>query len=583
MKILERIEAIYSSIKKSLRRFPVTIAICTAFVIISIIINEKNFGFQDPIREIYERIRMIIALGIPLSLCITTIQEQRSDLKNFHKIFGHILGAIGLIIYYIFLLKDLSMVSTIRYTAISLFLYLAFAYIPRLRLKGDYEFYIINMFSSFLLTGIYSFVLLMGIFAIYFTINQLFNIDILLNNYYYTFLIVAGIFAPSMFLARVPETDENFKDYNYPKGLKALLIYIVIPLITVYTLILYIYFGQILITRNWPKGLVSHLVLWYSTVSVAVIFFISPILDESHWANRFKNWFPKLNIPILFMMFTSMGIRINQYGITEKRYLALVLGLWVLGIMFYFIFSKKQRNIIIPIVLSIIIINSGFGPLSSFSISKWSQNRRLKSLLVENNMLKNNEIAKNEDIDRKDKEEISMVLDYFHKNHSLEKIKYLPKDFEIKAMESTFGFPFTEPSLHHNNYLYLATKYEEQGIINTRGYDYLIESYKIYEDNIEINNVDVFYNRESMIFTLKEKGSIIYEMDMEDYGQKILKNREEKINNKRNLLSMDEATIIDENENVKTKFIINTISGKLDREDNFHIEHMEFSILIKFK
>ena len=376
MKIGDKFKNIYTSIKKSFRRFPITIAVSIALVVISIIINEKGFGLSVDTRNIYERIRMIIGLGIPLSLCIQLIYEQNPNLKGHHKILAYILGAGFLVFYYKFLLKDFNMVNTVRYMVVSLFFYLAFTYIPWLKRKEDYEYYIIKVFSNFFLTAIYSFVLLMGLFAIFFTIDQLFNANIPRKIYYYSFLVVGGIFAPSNFLARIPEIDEDFEEYSYPKGLKVLLLYIVIPLISIYTLILYIYFGKILITRNWPQGIVSHLVLWYSTVSVAVIFFISPILDENKWANRFKSWFPKFNIPILIMMFVSMGIRIKEYGITENRYFALILGLWVLGIMLYFIFSKKLRNIIIPILLSVIVINSGFGPLSSFSVSMRSQNHR---------------------------------------------------------------------------------------------------------------------------------------------------------------------------------------------------------------
>ena len=128
-----------------------------------------------------------------MSLCIKLIYEQKDNLKGIYKITGYILGAIVLILYYKFLLKDLNMVSTIRYIGVSIFLYLAFSYIPWIKRKEDYEFYIIKVFSSFFLTAIYSFVLLMGVFAIFFTIDQLFNANILGKTYYYTFLIVGGI------------------------------------------------------------------------------------------------------------------------------------------------------------------------------------------------------------------------------------------------------------------------------------------------------------------------------------------------------------------------------------------------------
>ena len=583
MKIVNRLKNIYNSIKKSIRRFPVTIAVSTILVIMLIVLSEKGPNLTSEARNIFGRINMIIALGIPMSLCIKLLYEQKGNLKGIQKAIGYMLGTILLILYYKFLLKDLNMVSTIRYIAVSIFLYLAFSYIPWIKRKEDYEYYIIKVFSSFFLTAIYSFVILIGVFAIIFTIDQLFNASIPEKSYYYTFLIVSGVFAPSMFLAKIPEIDADFSEYKYPKSLKVLLLYIVIPLISIYTIILYIYFGKILITKDWPQGLVSHLVLWYSTVSVAVIFFISPILGENKWANRFKFWFPKLNIPVLIMMFVSMGIRINQYGITENRYFALVLGLWVLGIMLYFILSKKQKNIIIPIVLSILAINSAFGPLSSFSVSKRSQNNRLKSILVKNNMLVENKVEANSDINTEDKEEISMILDYFDTNHSLENVKYVPKDFRIEDMDKVFGFKYEEKSINGNKYFYYHTEHERNNAIDIKGYDYLLDNYRMFNRNVKVDNVNVYYNMENLKFTIKEKDNIIYEANMKDFAYEIIEKQNDDLIKNRNILNPEYATIIDENEKVKVKFIINGISGNKDSENKLIIEDVEFTILILVK
>ena len=80
-----------------------------------------------------------------------------------------------------------------------------------------------------------------------------------------------------IFLAGIPTKNEKLSLEDYSRLLKVLVLYIVMPLITVYTIILYIYFGKIIITRVWPEGLVSHLVLWYSVISAAVLFFITPL------------------------------------------------------------------------------------------------------------------------------------------------------------------------------------------------------------------------------------------------------------------------------------------------------------------
>ena len=583
MKVVNKLKNIYSSIKKSIRRFPITIAISTTLVIMLIILSEKGANLSIESRKIFERVNMIIALGIPMSLCIKLIYEQKDNLKGIYKAIGYILGAIVLILYYKFLLKDLNMVSTIRYIGVSIFLYLAFSYIPWIKRKEDYEFYIIKVFSSLFLTAIYSFVLLMGVFAIFFTIDQLFNANISGKTYYYTFLIVGGIFAPSMFLAKIPETNADFSEYNYPKSLKVLLLYIVIPLISIYTTILYIYFGKIIITKNWPQGIVSHLVLWYSTVSVAVVFFISPILKENKWANRFKFWFPKLIIPILIMMFISMGIRINEYGITENRYFALVLGLWVLGIMLYFIFSKKQKNIIIPIVLSIIALNSAFGPLSSFNVSKRSQNNRLKSILTRNNMLVDNKVEAASNISIEDKEEISMILNYFNTNHSLENVKYLPEDFKINNMEEVFGFSYIEKNIYNNEYFYYYTQQERNNIIDIKDYDYLLNNYRILDRSVKVDNMEIFYNKENFKLTIKELDNLVYEANINDLANEIIEKQKDDFIENRNRLNPENTTIIKENEKVGVKFIVNSISGRIASEGETIIEDVEFTVLIKIK
>lgn len=283
------------------------------------------------------------------------------------------------------------------------------------------------------------------------------------------------------------------------------------------------------------------------------------------------------------MMFVSMGIRINEYGITENRYFALVLGLWVSGIMLYFIFSKKQKNIIIPIVLSILAINSAFGPLSSFSVSKRSQNNRLKSILIKNSMLVDNKVEAKSDISNEDKEEISMILDYFDKNHSLENVKYVPKDFEIEDMDKVFGFQYKEKNINRNEYFYYYTEQEKNNAIDIRGYDYLLDNYRIFNRDIKIEDMNAYYNRENLKFTIKEKGNIIYEANMKNYAYEIIEKQNDDLVKNRDTLNPENTIIVDENEKLNVKFIVNSISGRNSSEEKLIIEDIEFTVLIKFK
>ncbi len=583
MSLTGKIKEVFRSIKNSFKRFPITIGISTTLVIMLIILLEKRLQLTPSSRTVLQRVNMIIALGIPLSLCIKLVYEKREGLNRVHKTIGYILGTGILILYYFFLLKDFSTTSIIRYIGVSLFLYLAFSYIPWIDRKEDFEFYIIRVFSSFFLTIIYSAVLYFGISAILFAIDQLFDVNIPGKFFYYSFLVVAGIFAPSLFLARIPEGNHSFDKYEYPRSLKILLLYIVIPLITIYSVILYAYFAKIIITRNWPRGLVSHLVLWYSFISVAVIFFITPILKENRWANRFKFWFPKLIIPILIMMFISIGTRIRTYGITENRYFVLVLGLWVFGIMLYFALRKKSKNIIIPITLSIISLNAVFGPLSSFAMSSRSQNDRLQSILRRNKMLVNNKIVKAPDnMFTDDKMEISMILKYFDTYHSLDDVKYLEKNFKVSDMESVFGFPYMEKDINESNYFNL---FIEDRAIEITGYDYLLEGYKIVDGVKLKDNLVVSYNMTNNKFNIKDD-ELVYEADLKDIGLGIIEKHGGNIANieNQNLLNMDQMIFIDENDKVKVKFMINSISGeKGNRPDEYIFENIDYYVLVKIK
>lgn len=573
------IKAIYESI----RRFPVTIGICIALVVMLIVTHENTTFSKDTI-ETLQRINMIIALGIPLSLCFKLIFENRKT-KITTKLLVYAIGVVSLLLYYFFLLKDFSMVSITRYIGVNIFLYLAFIYIPWIGKKEHYEYYVIKILGSFFITIIYSAVLYFGLSAILFTIDKLFNANIPGKLFYYMFLIVAGIFAPSYFLAKIPYNYHIFKDSDYPKALKVLLLYIVIPLVIVYTAILYVYFAKIIITKNWPIGLVSHLVLWYSVITVGVLFFIFPLLDKSKLAKTFTFWFPKIIIPIIIMMFLSIGIRIKSYGITENRYFVLVLGLWVLGIMIYFSLSKRHKNIIIPISLSIIALNSVLGPISSYSISKYSQNKRLERILTRNNMISEEKSIKaNTDISSKDKIEISMILQYFKDNHNLDNVKYISEDFSVYDMEKVFGFPYTaDRIIDRGNYFYYDN-FDKAQAIDIIGYEYLVRM-NSYLNKITIAESTLLtYDNDTLTLKVIDKNKVIYSKKLGDFISTIYKKHNTTLPNGEKSVDIKDMMFEDENENIKVKLIFNQISGNINPSTgNMDTKDTEFTVLINIK
>lgn len=584
MKFMNAVKDTAIGLYRSLKRFPVTILFSTAVAIMLIVISELQPTRDTNLRDTLSRITMVFALGIPLSLCIKLFFERKDSEKIYKLVIYYTIGAVILLLYYFFLLEKFDMISTTRYIAVYLTLILGFLFIPYFPKKEQIEMYNIKIFTGFFITVIYSIVLYGGLSAILFAIDQLLAIQVLGKVYYYTFLFVALIFGPSYFLADIPIQNEYHTPGNYPKLLRILLLYIVMPLLSAYTTILYIYFVRIIVTRQWPVGLVSHLVLWYSVILSLVLFFITPIKEENKWANKFLIWAPRIILPILIMMFISMGIRINAYGVTESRYFVIALGLWVTGIMLYFSFTKKRRNIVLPVALAIVAILSVFGPLSSYNVSASSQNGRFEKILIRNNMLSDGKIqAAPSSISKEDKNEASRILDYFSINHSLKEVKYLPENFKMEDMDKVFGFPYSNSEYGAPEGYYYFTRSQTERVVDINGYDYLFDARNLYNVNGAADSIiGAVYQPEANIISINYKGNKIYEKDLKLFVKGLVDKYGS--NAKGSDLSPEEMTFVEENEKIKIKFLFMSISGSKDMSTgNTQANGLDFYMLVKVK
>ncbi|MCJ7689131.1 MAG: DUF4153 domain-containing protein [Clostridiaceae bacterium] len=579
-------KGILTGIENSLERFPLTIGISTTCVILLIYISEIRPEASNDLIETLGRVTMVIALGIPLSVSIKLFFERLESYKKISLYSTYLGSTLLLILYYYLFLQDIAMVSMSRYIGFSLILYLIFLFISYLPNRDEFEFFVIKVFTRFFTTFLYSLVLYLGLAAILFTVDKLLGIDIKGELYYYTFLVVAGIFAPSFFLAGVKEKDEILTIKEYSRLLMVLVLYIIMPLISVYTIILYIYFGKIIITRQWPEGLVSNLVLWYSAITAAVLFFISPILREMAWPRRYMKYFPKVILPLIVMMFISIGIRISAYGVTENRYYVVALGIWVFLVMIYFSSAKKMRNIILPISLAVITTISVFGPLSSYSISKYSQNKRLSKIFAKNNMILNNNVIKaKSEVTAEDAMHITSIINYFDRNHSLRDVRGLPQDFKIADMERTLGVKYNEENYQRDYEYYFFNSFGSTEPIDISGYDYLFVFKNNGKQILGTTKFGMEFNNESSTLKITKDKKDIYERDLMDFANKLIDKYGNNQNNERDQsLSQEEMSFEDENDKVKIKIQFSTISGnKNTSSDKMESDNFEFHVVVKIK
>ena len=149
-------------------------------------------------------------------------------------------------------------------------------------------------------------------------------------------------------------------------------------------------------------------------------------------------------------------------------------------------------------------------------------------------------------------------------------------------MESVFGFPYMEKDINESNYFNL---FIEDRAIEITGYDYLLEGYKIVDGVKLKDNLVASYNMTNNKFNIKDD-ELVYEADLKDIGLGIIEKHGGNIANieNQNLLNMDQMIFIDENDKVKVKFMINSISGeKGNRPDEYIFENIDYYVLVKIK
>jgi hypothetical protein len=242
------------------------------------------------------------------------------------------------------------------------------------------------LFLRYLLAAFYAFVLWAGLAIALVAIDRLLGIRVRGEWYGHLAAFLAFAFHPWFFLAGVPEDYEALDELeDYPGGLKVFTQFVLLPLVVVYLAILTLYLGRILLRGSWPSGWIGYLVSSVSAAGVLAILLLHPIREraDSRWVNGYARWFFVAILPSLAMLMVAIGQRINQHGITERRYFLLVLALWMLGVAVWYAVTGSRDIRLIPATLVTVTLLTAFGPWGAYQVSYRSQVARLSRLLAE--------------------------------------------------------------------------------------------------------------------------------------------------------------------------------------------------------
>lgn len=577
MKPFYHLKEKFLSSKKSIERFPLPMIfsiISTIFFILSIqgnegIKNNSKFGFFFLFSALFYLNLKLFLEGVifskkdKLSNKSIRLLKVSSYLVSLPVMFG-----MYMTIFYIN--KDFRYNSLYIYIGCMVALILAIFFISKIYYFEDYIPYFLNVNFQLLTSIMYSLALGIGVLIVFISLNRLFDFNMEYKHLYSLELMVFLPINLGFFLSEFPTVQKSLNDYEASRELNILVNNIFIPLIYLYTLILYSYFFKILFTMKLPKGIIINLVLWFSLFTTFIIFLSSR--TKGKISSSFRIVQPIINIPIIIFMFYAIYLRINQYGFTLNRYKVVALGIFTLLSMLYFIFLKNSSNMTIVVLLTVIVLISSLGPVSAYNISAVSQNKRLKKILENNQMLSGGKIIPNNSISDDDKKEIISIVNYLNKY-------FRTKDIELLAnydsnFEKTFGF---NENINIENTRYQVIKLSEDEVIDTEDYSgFIYKDYYNEEVIYDDNNIKIYGEDNNIVLSKKTpNNTITKEININDIVNKYLALKKDN-----SIIHQNDLSYMGSIDDLNYKIIFKEIS--FIKEDN-QIEILDVSFYILMK
>ncbi|MFB6356995.1 MAG: DUF4153 domain-containing protein, partial [bacterium] len=349
---------------RTLVRFPFVLLMASGFTGISL--YWVTYDFTERAEWLASRGIMTFVLGLTLMLS-TTLFGERYCKNRVQQVGLNLVGILGLVLYFE-TLPGYSLLGVYHHfvlLAAGTHLLVSFApYVFTREIDGFWQ-YNKTLFIRILTAVLYTTVIYIGLTICLTTMQYLFLVDISSATYSRLWIIIVGIFNTWFFLAGIPEDwDALQKSDEYPSGLKMFTQYVLVPLITVYFMILILYTLKILVQWQLPKGLVGYLVSGYSVCGLLSILLIFPVQDqrENRWISIFGRMFYYGLLPLLVLLWVAIYIRIDAYGVTVNRYLLTVLSVWLSLITVYYLVTNSRNIKVIPGTLCLLIFTVSFGP-----------------------------------------------------------------------------------------------------------------------------------------------------------------------------------------------------------------------------
>lgn len=363
----------------------------------------------------------------------------------------------------------------------------------------------------------------LGVTALLGGLEQLFGLDIVSNFYEDNWIICMSLIWPWQTLAGIPGACDEAADKAPPRWTEYVVSWMLIPLALVYMLLLYAFAAKSLVTWELPQGTVGWLVGGFAAFGLAVWSAAYPFRETGNRLARIYHRFfhYALVVPVTLLA-VGIGVRIAEYGITEKRYALILLTLWLGGIALYGILARPARLAVAPAAFAAMLIAGAVGPWGATSISIRSQISQLESMLAEAGILIDGKIVPDEGLaGPKEVKRISSIVRYLRRGGRRENLETWLEEAGAKpaggenseALLALMGLDYVE---EWENEDYFSYSVSEPATVDISGFD--IAHNLDFADESQIETVSA---RDGGSYTVSYDGQTVSVVDTANPQRKV--------------------------------------------------------------
>ena len=254
----------------------------------------------------------------------------------------------------------------------------------RRRDNGDFTDAIIAYAASFGVAFVFALTIHLLVMAIFGSTAYIFDLKVPEALWFYVTLVAYGIVAPVMFLSL--QHRLLGRSFRIGRTVTALVNYVIMPAVLIYTVILYLYAAKITVMWELPKGGIAYMVFAFTIITVAVGAIQYTL--ERRLYNKYFKYFSFIAIPALILFWTGVVRRIGEYGLSEPRVYLVVCGAIMTLTLALLPSRRAGRYVNVAIISFVLFAAVAWIPfLSADKLAMDSQCRRIRMAAAEANVL----------------------------------------------------------------------------------------------------------------------------------------------------------------------------------------------------